>query len=336
MGSRTLVRTLAILLITTLAAGCGGRPGPGSVEGREGWPRAITIGSASIGGVYFLYAGGHARLISEKMGIPASVEVTGGPVHNMQLVNANETEIGYVTNAPALEGWTGEGWAKGKEYVDVRALFPMYPSKVHFYVLKSSGITSVRDLEGKTVGVGPSGGTPGTYLPLFLEVLGVKPSMVIHAGYSDLTSQTKDGLLDAVGWIGGIPLPSVLELEAVKDVGIVGFSPREIAAILESQPTFFQTTMSQGAYKSLDRDIQVPGVWNFAITHKDTPEDFVYELVKATFENVDILVNVHPSSKGTLPENIEHSVLPFHPGAVRYYREIGVEVPEALLPAEMK
>lgn len=275
-------------------------------------------------------------MITEKMGIPASVEVTGGPVHNMQLVNKNETEIGYVTNAPALEGWNGEGWAEGKELRDVRALFPMYSSKVHWYALKSSGIKSVSDLEGKTVGVGPSGGTPGTYLPIFLDALGVTPSMVVHAGYSDLTSQVKDGLLDAVGWIGGIPLPSVLELEAVKETQIIGFTPQEIEVILGGQPTFFESSILKGSYESLEGDIQVPGVWNFAITHKDTSEEFAYELVKVTLENADMLVGVHPSAHETIAENIKHSVIPFHPGAVRYYREIGVEVPKDLLPPEMR
>ncbi len=76
---------------------------------RPGWPRSVTIGSATIGGVYFVVAGGYARVIGEKMGMPATNRVTGGPVQNVQLVQTKEIELGMTTTGPAYEGLNGLG-----------------------------------------------------------------------------------------------------------------------------------------------------------------------------------------------------------------------------------
>ncbi|HOJ44082.1 MAG TPA: TAXI family TRAP transporter solute-binding subunit, partial [Syntrophorhabdaceae bacterium] len=95
---------------------------PCNAQQKKDWPvKGVTIGAAPIGGVYYVWAGGPAKVLGEKMGIPASVESTGGPVHNVQLVNNKELHFGMVTAAPAYEGWTGTGWAKGKKYQNIRA-----------------------------------------------------------------------------------------------------------------------------------------------------------------------------------------------------------------------
>jgi len=347
MFPRGFLRILAVFVLLCLfvlsAAGCTTQAQPPKPEEQEdeskadpraNWPKGVTVGSASVGGVYFVWAGGWANIITEKLGVPTSVEVTGGPVHNMQLVQAKELEFGYVTNAPAWEGWHGEGWAQGKKHTDVRAIFPMYSSKVHWYALESSGIKTAADINGKSVGVGPVGGTPGTYLPLFIETMGYKPSMVVHGGMSDLTSQMKDNLLDACGWIGGVPLPAALELEASHKVIIFGFTDDEISKITRNFPYFSPSTVKAGVYKSLTNDIKCLAVWNFAITHKDMDENFVYEVVKATFENVETLKQSHPTAEEVLIENVPYSVIPYHKGAVRYFEEKGIKIPANLLPPE--
>lgn len=83
---------------------------------KPGWPKNVTIGAAPVGGLYFIWMGGYAKLLNDKMGISCNVEVTGGPVHNTQLVDAKQLDFGGVTAAPVWEGWTGEGWAKGKKH----------------------------------------------------------------------------------------------------------------------------------------------------------------------------------------------------------------------------
>lgn len=112
---------LAVLLVASVAPLARSQP-------RAGWPRSVTIGSASIGGVYFVVAGGWARVISEKMGLPATNRVTGGPVQNIQLVQTKEIELGMTTTGPLFEALQGIGEFRGRKMDAVRVIFPMYTS----------------------------------------------------------------------------------------------------------------------------------------------------------------------------------------------------------------
>jgi hypothetical protein len=301
-------------------------------EPRPGWPKAVTIGAAPVGGTYFIWAGGLAKLLNDKLGIPGSVEVTGGPVHNTQLVDAKQLEIGMVTAAPAYEGWEGLGWAKGKRHQNPRVIFPMYTTYFQMYALKKSGIASIHDLNGKAVGVGPVGGTPATYWPLILESAGVKPRRIVNAGSSDLNNQLKDGLLDANGQSVGLPWVLVTEIETTHEINFFGIPKPDADKFISKYPFFSPGVVPAKTYKSNKEDVHTLTVWNFVTVHKDAAEDFVYGMVKAVFDNVTILIAAHKSAVEVKPENIVHSPIPLHPGAVRYYQERGIKLPEKLLP----
>jgi len=301
-------------------------------ESKAKWPKAVTIGAAPVGGTYFIWGGGFAKLLNEKLGINASVEVTGGPVHNTQLVNAKQLDFGMVTAAPVWEGWTGTGWAKGKKHQDVRVIFPMYATYFQMYALKSSGIKSIMDLTGKSVGVGPVGGTPATYWPKILEIAGVKPGRIVNAGSADLNSQLKDGMLDANGQAVGLPWVIISEIETTHDINLLPIPKEVIKKVVAQYPLFSPGAIPKGYYRSnKDHEVDTITVWNFMTVHKDAPDDFVYEVVKKTFENVSIIIAAHPSAKEVKAEYIIHSPIPLHPGAVRYYREIGIKLPEKLI-----
>src|SRR5690606_31595089 len=158
-------------------------------------PKSLTLGTASVGGTYFIYGGVVATLVTEKTGINVSTQQTQGPNQNLLLVDSKAIELGMVTMGVALHGYNGTGWAKGKKYNNVRALFPMYDTPFHFITTDKTGITSVKQMDGKNVGVGPKAGTPGTYFPLMFEALGIKPT-IRNGGASDMASQLGDGLLD--------------------------------------------------------------------------------------------------------------------------------------------
>lgn len=152
----------------------------------------ITIGAASVGGTFYVWAGGLANVLT-RAGLDANVEVTGGPLHNIQLVQAGDMQLGLTTAAPAWEAVRGEGWAAGEEYDNICAVLPMFPSFFTWWSLESSGIESFADLEGRSVAMGPVGGTPDTYGPLVYEVVGLTPSRMINAGFSDIVNLLRDG-----------------------------------------------------------------------------------------------------------------------------------------------
>jgi TRAP transporter TAXI family solute receptor len=305
---------------------------PCEAQQKPGWPKAVTIGAAPVGGTYYVWMGGFAKLLHDKMGIPGNVEVTGGPVHNTQLTQEKRLDFGPVTAGPVWEGYHGEGWAKGKKHQDVRVIFPMYTTYFQMYSQAKTGIKSIQDLNGKSVGVGPVGGTPATYWPKILEMAGVKPSRIVNAGSADLNSQLKDGMLDANGQSVGLPWVTITEIETTHDVNAYGVPEKDAAKFIEKYPYFSKGIIPKGTYKSnKDQDLPTLTVWNFMTVHKDATDDFVYEVVKKTFENLDVLIAAHKSAEEMKPENILHSPIPLHPGAVKYYQEKGIKIPEKLI-----
>ncbi|MFN3259721.1 MAG: TAXI family TRAP transporter solute-binding subunit [Pikeienuella sp.] len=305
--------------------------GAAQAQDRTGWPTDMAIGTASQGGVYFVYGNGLAAYISEALGVNVSGEVTGGPVQNATLVQTNQVQLGMVTMGPMFEAWTGKSeLAPGLPHTDVRALFPMYETPFHAVTLTSSGVTSVSEMGGKRVGVGPAGGTPGTYWPRFLEALGVDAT-VSNAGAADTAGQLKDGLVDVFAFAAGLPTGAFSQLAAEADVTFLGFTPEEHAKILEMFPEVSNFTIPANTYTGQTEDQASVAMWNFAIAHKDVPESLAYEITKLVMENNDRMVQIHAAAKATLLQNwVNNAFLPFHPGAVRYLEEKGLTVPDNL------
>lgn len=302
-----------------------------SAQDRAGWPGSLTIGTASQGGTYFVYGNGLASFLGEELNLNASGEVTGGPVQNVTLVQTGDHAIGLVTMGPAFEAWTGVSeLAPGLEHSDIRALFPMYQTPFQVITLASSGIESVSDLQGRRVNVGPAGGTPGTYWPRFLETLGVNAT-VSYAGAADAASQLKDGLIDAFAFAAGVPISAFSQLAAEADVRMFGFNEEELATIREGHPEVSPLTIGAGVYAGQDYDQTTVAMWNFAISHVDMPESLAYEITRLVMENNERMMQIHSAASETLPENaLNNGFLPFHPGAVRWYEENGIAIPDEL------
>jgi len=305
--------------------------GTASAQDKTGWPNELTIGTASQGGTYFVYGNGFASYISEALGLNATGEVTGGPVQNVTLVETGDHLMGLVTMGPAYDAWIGKSeLAPGLEHKSIRALFPMYQTPFQVIALKSSGITSVSDLAGKRVSVGPAGGTPGTYWPKFMEAVGVTAT-ISNAGASDAASQLKDGLIDAFAFAAGVPISAFSQLAAENDVVMFGLTEDEKAKVLAAYPAMAPLTIPSGTYAGHDYDQETVALWNFAIAHKDMPESLAYEITKLAMENPERMVQIHAAAKETLLQNWDkNSFMPFHPGAVRYLEEKGIAVPDKL------
>lgn len=302
-----------------------------TAQDRAGWPSSLTVGTASQGGVYFVYGNGLAGFLGEELGINASGEVTGGPVQNVTLVQMGDQDLGLVTMGPAYEAWIGQSeLAPGLEHRDIRALFPMYETPFQGIALRSSGITSVSDLAGRRVGVGPAGGTPGTYWPRFMETLGVNAT-ISNAGAADTASQLKDGLVDAFLFAAGLPIGAFSQLAAEADVVTFSFTPDELDTILNAHPEVSPFTIPAGTYTAQTADELSVAMWNFAIARADMPDSLAYEITRLVLENNDRMVQIHSAARATLIENVgNNGFLPFHPGAVQYYTEQGVDIPEHL------
>jgi TRAP transporter TAXI family solute receptor len=344
-----LLLCVATLVLALALAGCGGGgesttppaeedPGEEVSEIQYEKPSTLVIGSASVGGTYYLYGQAWANVASEALGIPVSVEVTDGPNHNLIGIQDKQFRLGMATMGPAYEAWNGlEDWTGGIEHKDVRALFPMYNTYFHWVADADSGIQSLRDMEGKKVGLGPAAGTIGTFGPRFLDLLGITAE-VSHGGIGDLVENQGDGMLDANGFAAGIPVSAFTQYEVTKgpeNVVFIGIDGEDREAVKKEWPYFANAKIPAGTYSALSEDLETVGVWNIAIAHKTLDVDMVYEMVKAVLENNEAMLNGHASASETLAENFEYmDIIPLHPGAIKYFKEKGYDIPERLIPPE--
>jgi TRAP transporter TAXI family solute receptor len=300
-------------------------------DDRSDWPSSMTIGTASQGGTYFIYGTGLGGLITQELGVNASGEVTGGPVQNSTLIETGDHIMGLVTMGPAYEAWTGVSeLAPGVEHKSLRALFPMYQTPFQVVTLASSGIESVADFDGKRVSVGPAGGTAATYWPRYFEILGVSPD-ISYSGANDAVSQVKDGLIDAFAFAAGVPIAAFAQIAAENDVRIFGFTEEQRGQILTQMPEMAAFDAPGGLYEGFPDESPTVAMWNFAIASESMPESLAYEITKLVMENTERMVQIHSAASETTSDNVDkNTFMPFHPGAVRYYDEVGIEIPDEL------
>lgn len=299
------------------------------------WPRALNMGTAAPGGTYALYGPAWGQIAQEATGVQISYRTTQGPNQNIILVNRKEVELGMVTMGVALQAWNGVGaWTQGNRFRDIRALFPMYDTPFHGIALKRTGITKHADLAGKSVGVGPRGGTPGTYYPLLLQELGIAPSAVRYGSASDLVGQIQDGLLDSFLFASGVPVPAFSEIEVQAEVNFLDFTQAEIAKLTAKYPELAAGSLPTGTYRTQQQPLGIVGMYNFAIAHKSISDDLAYEITKSVLsQNARFKAAISAASETVAANWNKNTFLPFHPGAARYLREVGQQVPDNLVMA---
>jgi uncharacterized protein len=282
---------------------------------RTGWPSSFTVGTASQGGTFFVYGSGWANLVADELGITGAGEVTGGPMQNMALVHTGDLAFGLTTLGPAAESLAGTNpIAPGLAMDKACAIFPMYQTPFHLAALASSNIDSIADIPaGARIGFGPAGSSADTYFPLMLEDLGIEFERR-NGGWDDLGGQMQDGLLDAIGFAAGVPIPTVSQLEVQTDISIVGFTDEELVKVTTDFPVS-RYEIPADTYQTLEGPLASVAMWNFAIANCDLPETFVYEATRIAMEDNARMVNIHSSAVESLPEHWDkNNVLKWHPG----------------------
>ena len=199
-----------------------------------------------------------------------------------------------------------------------------------FGALADSGINSIMDLEGKAIGTGALGSTSGDAVPLLLDALGITVKSTANLSSSGICDALKDGTIDVGFGVTGVPASWMLDLETSKDIKIIPLTQDEINTVLTAQPYWSSGVIPGGVYKNHDEDIPCITFGNFFMANKDLDEELVYNLVKATFENKAEIEKVDKNAAGIDVANFGFLTMPLHPGAQRYYEEIGVEIPDNL------
>jgi len=268
-------------------------------------------------------------------GAQATAEVTGASVENMGLIMRGDADLALVLADTAYQAYTGTGDFEGRQIENTRALASVYPNAVQLVTLTESDIHSIADLAGKRVSVGAPGSGTELNARALLEANGVSYSDFTpqRLNFNETADAIRDGDIDAGFWSVGPPTSSILNLAATRDIRLIGLSDEEIANAQEVEAVFAPYELAAGMYDGMDEAVQTIGIPNVLVVNADMDEELAYQLTQLLFENTDELIAVHPAANDTTIEfTMSSTPVPLHPGALRYFEEVGAEIPDRLRP----
>jgi TRAP transporter TAXI family solute receptor len=290
----------------------------------------ITIASARPGGSWYITGAGWAEFLNRYVpDIEARVEQSGGGVQNNKLVSDGQAEFAPSVARLTVQALAGEGPFKEK-LPNIRVLVSNWTVGVlQFAALEKSGIKTVCDLKGRRVTLGPAGGGGITGALAAFQACGFRQSeaTVSFMSYEQGKETLLDGHLDAFLAYAAVPVPALKSLEATPGTRwrLLSLPEDRVQAVVTANPGYVRYVVPARAY-GREADTVTIGAPNVFIVNKDLPEDFVYRVTQAMMEHLDEFKKIHPSHADMTREAAAQPVadLPFHPGAVRYYKEAGL------------
>lgn len=300
-------------------------------------PDFLALATAGTGGVYYLIGGSIAEIWSRDLPQHEVVaEVTGGSVENLSLLMSDQVAVAFSMGTNAIGAYTGTRSFEGGEPGRVLTLVALYPNVLHLATLQGNDIESLRDLRGRRVSVGAPGSGTEVGARTLLEANGITYEDIVpqRLNFNETANGIRDGTVDAGFWSAGPPTSSIMDLATARDIRLVPVSDEELARTQASDPTVRRDVIPAGAYRGQDEAVATLSTPNVLVVRADMPEELAYDLARTLLEAREELAGVHPEAGRISAEyTIEASPIPLHPGVIRYLRELGLEVPERLVPA---
>lgn len=289
----------------------------------------LSIGTGGTGGVYYPLGGAIASVLKKYLpGTEATVEVTGGSVDNLKLLAEKKSDIGFSMADAAFDAYEGKGKFKKKEPVRAIALF--YPNNMQIVTIEGKGIEKLGDLKGKRVSTGSPGSGTEIMTHRLLEAIGIDPKKDItieRLSVAESVNALKDGKIDAFTWVGGIPTAALTDLAATPGIKMKLIDHSEGVAKMAEKfgPIYAEGKIPAKSYPNQTKDASNIIVWNVLVVNADAEEKLIYEITKLLFEKKEELVAVHKDAEAlSLEIQKQKPPIPFHPGAVKYFKEKGI------------
>jgi uncharacterized protein len=291
----------------------------------------LSIATGGTGGVYYPLGGGLANVLSKSLsGVEATAEVTSASVDNVKLVGAGKADLAFTLADTAADGLNGVGKFKGK--VPIRAVAVLYANKSQWVTVEGTGVERMQDLKGKRIATGAPGSGTETIALRILEAYGIDPDKDVKReklSVAESVNALKDRKIDAFFWSGGVPTAAVTDLGATPGVKLklIDHADAIPALVKKYGPLYVKGTIPAKSYPGQTKDAQVADVWNLLVVSDKMDEKLAHDVTKVLFEHKDDLAAVHSEAKNLdLANQLQvGSPVPFHPGALRYFKEKGLE-----------
>ena len=333
-NSHIKILTIVILVCLTLIGSAASFHSPAYAAPERTSLLRFSFGTAGLGGNFYVLGTALCQLFNKNIPmVEFTPEVTGGSGVNVGLTHKNDVQVSLCTNVAAYNGYNGKGWVEGDPMPDVRTVAGLMPAALELYVLASSNIHTIQDYNGKIFSAATTGGGGDMGAHDLLPTLGIKVKQKQDMTLPDVNSNLIDGLLDCAMDFATFPHASRLELEASAKIRFIELSAAERKLMCDTFPYYVDGVMPAGTYRDIPpegyKTIMSP---NLMICHKDVPEDVVYDMLKVMFEGMDVLKLSSNAFSNVVKESVLDAAIPLHPGAIRYFKEIGYTIPDKLIP----
>lgn len=306
----------------------------------------FRIGTGGAGGTYFPIGGIIANAISNppgsracedggNCGVPGLVAIaqsTNASAHNVNAIQAGQMEAGLSGAATLHFAYNGIGKFEGNAKPDLRVIANLFPEDLHLVMPEGAELGGIADLAGKRVGIAQAGSGTQIAVELMLADHGVTRENMDEAELNNSQSAERiaDGQLDAYFYAAGTPVAAIIQLDNTKGMELYNWTEAEIAQANETVPYYIPSTIPAGTYPGVDYDVNTLAVSGIMVTNANMDDDLIYEITKAMWSDTarKLLDSGHPKGRvitlETALDGVDGIGVPLHPGAERFYREMGL------------
>ncbi|MCP4949424.1 MAG: TAXI family TRAP transporter solute-binding subunit, partial [Aestuariibacter sp.] len=307
--------------------------------------RSYILATASTGGTYYPVGVALATLskvkLAPKQHFSLAAISSAGSGENVKLLNENEAQFAILQGLYGAWAWQGLGpYEKSGSQTQLRSVSMLWQNVEHFIVrsdLAETGTMSdLENLNGKKFSIGKKNSGTENSGRQIMKGLSVNPEQfkLAFMGYGGSASALQNGTIDGMNTPAGVPVGAVTQAFAAlgEDIQILSFTDEQIKQANGDYNIWTKYEIPANTYPGVDKPITTIAQPNFLAVREDISEEDVYQLTKAIYENLPFLQGIHKATKAmALEKGIAGLPVPLHPGAARYYKEVGIELPSELI-----
>ncbi len=286
----------------------------------------ITLMTGPQGGVW-VPLGGQLKSMWEKAIPGLSVTATpGAGIANVRGVDEGKAQVGFGNSSTTVDGVEGRA-PYPKKTTKVCQMANLYPQYFQVVALADAKVNSFADIKGKSVVTQPKGNTGELLTDAVLKLNGLNYqslSKINFQSYTDAVSMMKDGHAQVFTLGTTIPASSVMDLASARDIKLVPVDDKTMNELRKANPGYLKLTVKAGTYPKQDRDVPMIGYSAHLVVACDLPDNTVYTMLKTVAANIDTMASVNKAMAGLTPKEMAADIgVPFHKGAIKFYKEAG-------------
>ena len=317
---KKLLMIVTSIALLSIFAGCS----------KKAAQKDFILATGGTSGTYYPFGGAMAQVWNDGIeGMTVTAQATGASAENLRLIGKSEAEFAIVQNDVMDYAYQGIDLFEGEKVPNLATIGTLYPEVVQIAVSKDSGIKSIADFKGKRISVGAAGSGVEFNAKQVLEGYGLTFNDIkkSNLSFKESADGIQNGTLDGCFIVAGVPNAALQELAFTAGLELIPVDTATAKKIAGRYSFYTIETIPGGTYKGTDNDVQALAIKATLAVSAKLDEDTVYDMTKCLFENLDKLGASHAKGKEvSIAQAVTGVSVPFHPGAVRYYKEKGYDV----------